>query len=93
MKELSEKAPKRAMIAYLVIWAACFAAILLSPHDDGGIAFITIYIVLPIAAVCVAAIIGYKVTKPAKWLAALFFGHIKMRREIRKSKTTYTKGQ
>ncbi|MBR0412894.1 MAG: hypothetical protein IJI47_04950 [Eubacterium sp.] len=74
MKELSEKAPKRAMIAYVVIWAVCFATILLSPHDDGGIAFITMYIVLPITALCVSAVIGYVSQNKSKWLTALLFG-------------------
>ncbi|MBQ9517447.1 MAG: hypothetical protein IJR60_05165 [Eubacterium sp.] len=74
MKKLNEKSAKYAMIVYAAVWAICFVAILLSPHDDGGVAFITIYIALPIASVCTCAVVGYVSKKPLKWLTALFCG-------------------
>ena len=78
MKQLTEKSKKTALIAYLAVWVICFLAILMSPHDDGGIAFMTMYVVLPIASICVGAVIGYVSHSQKKWLAALFFGAMNM---------------
>ena len=78
MKQLNEKSKKTATVLYLAVWAVCFIAILLFPHDDGGIAFMTMYIVLPIASVCAGAVTGYVTQSPKKWLAALFFGAMNM---------------